>query len=82
MIRKEEAVEERKRSHSDRVKYFKAPFWKEKFSSYIQRMHISKWTKYCELDSVAKNSFFDIGNSSGSQATMHAFAGPTVDCTD
>ena len=39
-------------------------------------MHISKWTKYCELDSVAKNSFFDIGNSSGSQATMHAFAGP------
>ena len=73
---KEEALKERKRSHSDRVKYFKAPFWKYNFSSHIQRMHSSKWTEYCELESGANNLFFDIGRSSGSQAMMHAFAGP------
>ena len=39
-------------------------------------MHSAKLTEYCELESGAKNSFFDIGNSSGSQATMHLFAGP------
>ena len=39
-------------------------------------MHIAKWTEYCDLDSGAKNSFFDLGSSSGSQATMHAFAWP------
>ena len=73
---KEESAEERKRSRLDRVKYFKSPFRKDNFSSHIQRMHSSKWTEYCELDSGAKNSFFDIGSSSGSQATMHAFSGP------
>ena len=73
---KDEAVEERKRSRSDCVKYFKASFRKENFSLHIQRMHSSKWTGYCKLYSVAKNSFFDIGSSSGSQATMNVFAGP------
>ena len=73
---KEEAVVERKCRHSDCVKYFKAPFWKENFSSHNKRMHSSKWTKYCELDSGANNSFFDIGSSSGSQATIHVFSGP------
>ena len=37
-------------------------------------MHSAKWTEYCELDSGANNSFFDIGSSSGSQATIHVFA--------
>ena len=73
---KEVAVLERKRSHFDRVKYFKAPFWKENFSLHNKRMHNAKWTEYCELESGAKNSFFNIGSSSGSQATMHAFSGP------
>ena len=67
---------ERKRSCSDRIKYFKAFFRKENFSLHNKRVHSAKWTKYCELYSGAKNSFFDIGSSSGSQATMHAFAGP------
>ena len=39
-------------------------------------MHSYKWTDYCELDSGAKNSFFDISSSSGPQATMHEFSGP------
>ena len=73
---KEEAVVERKGSRSDRIKYFKKPFRKENFSSHNKRMHSAKWTKYYELDSGAKNSFFNIGSSSGSQATMHAFSGP------
>ena len=73
---KEEAVVGRKRSRSDRIKYFKAPFRKENYSSHNKRMHIAKWTEYCELDAGAKKSFFEIGSSSGSQATLHAFAGP------
>ena len=67
---------ERKCSRSDRVKYFKAPFRKENFSSHNKRMHSAKWTEYCELDSGANNSFFGICSSSISQATMHVFAGP------
>ena len=67
---------ERKRSRLDRVKYFKAPFRKENFSLYNKSMHIAKWNKYCELDSGAKNSFFHIGSSSGSQAMMYVFTGP------
>ena len=39
-------------------------------------MHITKWTKLFELGASAKKSFFDIGSSSGSQATLHAFSGP------
>ena len=66
----------RKRSRSDRVKYFKAPFNKENYSSHKNRMHITKWTKYYELGARAKKSFFEIGSSSGSQATLHAFSGP------
>ena len=65
-----------KRSRLDCVKYFKAPFRKESFSSHNKCMHSAKWTEYYELDSGANNSFFDIGSSSGSQATMQAFAGP------
>ena len=66
---------ERKRSRLDCVKYFKAPFRKENFSSYNKRMHSVKWTEYCELESGSKNSLFYIGSSSVSQATMHTFAG-------
>ena len=39
-------------------------------------MHSAKWTEYCELYSGTKNSFFGIGSRSGSQTTMHTFAGP------
>ena len=67
---------ERKRSPPNRVKYFKVTFRKEKFSSHNKCMHSAKWTEYCELESGAKNSFFDIGSSSGLQTTMHALAGP------
>ena len=73
---KEEEVVERKRSRSDRVKYFKLPFWKENFSLHNKRMHSAKWTDYCELESDAKNSFYGIGSRSGSNTTMHAFVGP------
>ena len=66
----------RKRSRSDRVKYFKAPFCKENYSSHNKRRHITKCTKYCDIDASTKKSFFDIGRSSGSQATLHAFSGP------
>ena len=76
MFEKEEAAAERKRSRSDRVKYFKAPFRKENFSSHNNCMHSAKWNEYCELDSGTNNLFFDIGGSSGSQATMHVFTGP------
>ena len=34
--------------------------------------------EYCELDASAKKSFFDIGSSSGSQATLHAFTRPCI----
>ena len=73
---KEESVVGIKRGRSDRVKYFQAPFRKENYSLHAKRMHSAKWTEYCDLDTGAKKSFFDIGSSSGSQATMHAFAGP------
>ena len=66
----------RKRSRSDRVKYFKAPFRKENYSAHNERMHSAKWAQYCDLNADAKMSFFDIGTSTGSQATMHAFVGP------
>ena len=75
---KEESVVERKHSSLESVKYFKAPFWKEKFSSHNKRMYITKWTEYCELDSGANNSFLDIGSSSGSHETMHEFAGLAI----
>ena len=66
----------RKRSRSVSVKYFKAPFRKENYSAHNNRMHSAKWAEYCKLDAGAKTSFFEIGSSSGSQATMHAFARP------
>ena len=78
MFVKEEAVVERNRSSSDFVKYFKAPFWRDNLSPHNKRMHSGKWTEYCELDTGAKKSFFNIGSISGSHATVHAFLGLTV----
>jgi hypothetical protein len=65
-----------KRGRSERVKYFKAPFRKENYSSHHRRMHSTQWAEYRELEPSAKKSFFDIGTISGSQTTMHAFAAP------
>ena len=48
---------EMKRSRLDRIKYFKLPLWKENFYLHNKRMHSSKWTEYCDLDSGANNSF-------------------------
>ena len=76
MFRKEEAVVGKKRSRLDHVKYFKAPFCKENYSSHNKQMHIAKWTEYCDLDAGAKKSFFDVGSRSGSQETFNAFSGP------
>ena len=76
VFEKEEAVVGSNHSCSDRVKYFKAPFRNEKYYLQAKRMHNAKWTKYCELETGAKKSFFNIGSSSISQATMHAFARP------
>ena len=39
-------------------------------------MHSAKWTEYCDLDSDIKKLLFNIGSSSGSYETMHAFSGP------
>jgi hypothetical protein len=73
---KEESEVGMKRGHSERVKYFKAPFRKENYSSHHTRMHSTQWAEYCELEVSAKKSFFDNGTISGSQTTMHAFAAP------
>ena len=51
-------------------------FVKGKYSLHNKWMHSTKWTEYCDLDTGAKKSFFDIGRSSGSQAMMHAFSRP------
>ena len=42
VFRKEEAVVGSKRSRSDHVKYYKAKFHKENFSSHNKRMHSAK----------------------------------------
>jgi hypothetical protein len=65
-----------KRGRSERVKYSKAPFRMENYSSHHRRMHSIQWAVYRELEPSAKKSFFDIGSISGSQTTMHAFAAP------
>jgi hypothetical protein len=65
-----------KRGRPERVKYFKAPFRKENYSSHHLRMHSIQWAEYRGLEPSAKKSFFDIGTISGSQTTMHAFAAP------
>jgi hypothetical protein len=65
-----------KRGRSERVKYFKAPFRKENYSSHHRRMHSTQWAERRELEPSAKKSFFDIGTISGWQATMHVFAAP------
>ena len=62
---KEEAIVERKCSRSDRVKYFKAPFLKENFSSHNKRMYSAKCTECFDLGSGAKKLFFGIGSTSG-----------------
>jgi hypothetical protein len=71
---KEESEVGMKRGRSELVKYFKAPFCKENYSSHHRRMHSTQWAEYRELEPSAKKSFFDIGLISGSQTTMHAFA--------
>ncbi len=73
---KEESEVGMKRGRSERVKYFKAPFRKENYSSHHTRMHNTQWAEYRELEVSAKKSFFDIGTISSSQTTMHAFAAP------
>jgi hypothetical protein len=65
-----------KRGRSECVKYFKAPFRKENYSSHHRRMHSTQWAEYRELEPSAKESFFDIVTISGSQTTMHAFSAP------
>ncbi len=67
-----------KRGRSERVKYFKAPFRKENYSSHHTRMHSTQWAEYRELEASAKKSFFDIGTISSLQTTMHAFAAPRI----
>jgi hypothetical protein len=73
---KEESEVGMKRGRSERVKYFKAPFRKENYSSHHRRMHSTQWAEFRELEPSAKKSFFDIGTVSGSQTTMYAFAAP------
>ncbi|CAK9254062.1 unnamed protein product [Sphagnum jensenii] len=65
-----------KRGRSERIKYFKAPFREENYSSHHTRMHSTQWAEYHELEASAKKLFFDNGTISGSQTTMHAFAAP------
>jgi hypothetical protein len=65
-----------KRGRSERVKYYKAPFRKENYSSHHRRMHSTQWVEYRELEPTGKKSFFDIGTISGSQTTMHACGAP------
>jgi hypothetical protein len=76
VFRKEESKVGMKRGRSERVKYFKAPFRKENYSSHHTQMHSTQWAEYRELEASAKKSFFDIGTISNSQTTMHAFAAP------
>jgi hypothetical protein len=73
---KEESEVGMKRGRSERVKYFKAPFRKENYSSHHTRMHSTQWAEYRSLEASAKKSFFDIGTIFSSQTTMHAFAAP------
>jgi hypothetical protein len=67
---KQESEAGMKRGGSERVKYFKAPFRKENYSSNHRRMHSTQWAEYRELEPSAKKLFFDIGTISGSQTTM------------
>jgi hypothetical protein len=62
---KEETEVGMKRGRSERVKYFKAPFRKENYSSHHRRMHSTQWAEHRELETSAKKSFFDIGTISG-----------------
>jgi len=73
---KEESEVGMKRGRSEHVKYFKAPFRKDNYSSHHMRMHSTQWAEYRELEASAKNLFFDNGTIFGSQTTMHAFAAP------
>jgi hypothetical protein len=63
---KEESEVGMKRGRSEHVKYFKAPFHKENYSSHHTRMHSTQWAKYRELETSAKKLFFDNGTISGS----------------
>jgi len=76
VFEKEESEMGMKRGRSKPVKYFKAPFRKENYSSHHTRMHSTQWAEYRELETSANKSFFDNGTISGSQTTMHAFVAP------
>ncbi len=66
VFRKEESEVGMKRRRSERVKYFKAPFRKENYSSHHTRMHSTQWAEYRELEASAKKLFFDIDTISSS----------------
>jgi hypothetical protein len=55
---KEESEVGMKRGRSERVKYFKAPFHKENYSSHHRRIHISQWAEYRELETKRKEVVF------------------------
>jgi hypothetical protein len=76
VFRKEESEVGMKRGRTERVKYFKALFRKENYSSHHRGMHSTQCAEYRELEPSAKKSFFEIGTISGSQTTMHAIAAP------
>ena len=63
-------------SDSEHVKYSNVTFLKENYNFHNLRMHIDKWTKYCELGAGANNSFFNIVSIYGLQTTLYAYAGP------
>ncbi|CAM6014689.1 unnamed protein product [Sphagnum balticum] len=63
---KEESEVGMKCGRLEHVKYFKAPFRKENYSSHHTRMHSTQWVEYRELEASAKKSFFDNGTISSS----------------
>lgn len=65
----------RKRSRSELVDFFKAPFRRENCKSYIERMLPTKCPQYGELTKAAIAKCFDIGSCTGSKATSHPFTG-------
>lgn len=66
----------KRRSRSERIKYFNAPLRKENYFLHHERMHRAKWGEYCGVDADEKKTFFELCRSSVSQATMHAFFEP------
>jgi hypothetical protein len=52
-----------KRRRLERVRYFKAPFRKENYSSHHRRMHGTQWAEYRELKPSAEKSFSTLARS-------------------